>query len=64
MTILNNFLDDFYIIILFLDKSVDLPIAMGMSCSSVCVCVSVCKNREYRSNLGENKKDKKIVFID
>ena len=32
----------YLIIINFLGKSVDLPIAIGMSCSSVCVCVRAC----------------------
>ena len=40
----------------FLGNSVDLPIAMGMSCSYVCVCVCVCGNRSHRSNLDEIKK--------
>ena len=55
---------------MFLGLSAILPIAMALACSSVGVClcvfvhVRVCKNREHRSNLGENKKCTQIMFID
>ena len=51
--------------IAFLGKSVNLPIAMGMPCSSVCVCLSVYV-RIVRTGqiLTKIKKCKKITFID